>query len=125
MKSYYPKIPVLNGAVDPQRVQGLPKSKDYYDAEVDAYRRLNASGKPVSSLVSFYGAFTQNETRHIILQYANVGTLEDYWEKVDPPRDGEDILAVWTKLFDLNRALVRLHETDPDNGKTRLPIFQG
>jgi hypothetical protein len=92
---------------------------------VDAFRRLNESGEPVPNLVGYYGAFTQNKSRHILLQYANVGTLEEYWEKVDPPKRGTDILTLWSKLFQVNRALVQIHENDSNGGGGSPQIFQG
>ncbi|KAJ9603081.1 hypothetical protein H2200_012376 [Cladophialophora chaetospira] len=125
IKSYYPSAARHVDPVNERSPHGLPRPKNYYDAEVDAFRRLNESGEPIPNLVGFYGAFTQSQSHHIILQYANIGTLEDYWEKVDPPRGGADILTLWSKLFEINRALVQMHESESDGDTGSPRIFQG
>ncbi|KIW94037.1 uncharacterized protein Z519_05353 [Cladophialophora bantiana CBS 173.52] len=98
---------------------------DYYSAEVEAFRKLNESSAPMPNLIGFYGAFTQNQSRHIILEYANVGTLEEYWKKVQPPKLGQDIVTLWDNFFKLNKALVQIHENMGTDRAGRLQIFQG
>ncbi|OCT53406.1 hypothetical protein CLCR_09508 [Cladophialophora carrionii] len=122
LKSYYP---TAADDRDPNGDNDLPRPKDYYDAEVEAFRRLNDSGEPAPNLIGFYGAFTQSNSRHIILQYANVGTLEDYWKKVEPPKLGRDILTLWSKVFEVCNALVQIHEREGDRNTGRPQIFRG
>ncbi|KIW23768.1 uncharacterized protein PV07_11945 [Cladophialophora immunda] len=109
VKSYYPP----DGA------------ENYYSAEVEAFRSLNSLSEPIPNLIGFYGAFTQNQSRHIILQYANVGTLEDYWKRVTPPRLGEDIVALWENILKLSGALVQIHLNRSTDLAGRPRIFQG
>jgi hypothetical protein len=95
---------------------------------VDAFQKLNGYGEPVPNLIGFYGAFKQNGSFHVILEYANAGTLEDYFETVPPPREGSDIMKLWTNLFQVNHALVRIHapgDNHEPSSSQRPKIFQG
>ena len=81
----------------------------------------------VPNVVGFYKAFKQNDSLNIILQYANVGTLEAYLEHVRSPRSKSDILKVWRKMSRLNTAVAGIHEYAP-RGKespSEPSIFQG
>ncbi|KIV87458.1 hypothetical protein PV11_03002 [Exophiala sideris] len=108
------------------------EAEKYFKVEVGAFQKLvNEYDEPVPNLIRFYGAFKQNDSFHVILEYANVGTLEDYFNKVQPPRLGHDILSLWTNVFQLNHALAHIHNTSHNHngyeahvtGSPR--IFQG
>jgi hypothetical protein len=70
-------------------------AEGYFEAEVKAFGKLNEGNEPVPNLIGFHGAFSQNDTFHVVLEYANIGTLEDHFAQVSPPRQGQDILSVW------------------------------
>ena len=61
-------------------------------------------------LVDFHKAFKQNESCHIILQHANLGTLEDFFQNVDPPKSGHQILRLWSRIFELNKTVESIHD---------------
>lgn len=100
-------------------------AENYFNSEVDAFRKLNETGRPVPNLVGFYGAFRQNGSFNIILQYANVGTLEDYFQKAKPPKRGKDILKLWRNLFRLTDPLIDIHDLSSSNDAEQPRIFQG
>lgn len=77
------------------------------------------------NLIGFYGAFRQNKSRHLILQYANIGTLDDYFEKAKSPKLGKDIILAWGSLFKVNDALLHIHNCPHPNGKDVPRFFQG
>ena len=64
----------------------------------------------------------QNGSYHIILEYAEHGTLETFIEENDPPVDGEEFIHLWRSLLDLNMGLMKIHHTlgDESNGHTML-----
>ncbi|EXJ92077.1 NEK protein kinase [Capronia epimyces CBS 606.96] len=101
------------------------EAEKYYDAEVDAFQKLHGSVDPIPNLVGFHGAFRQNKSFHIILDYATVGTLEDYLEAVNPPRRGHDIVTMWENLFKLNDALAQIHGLSQSSDSENPRIFQG
>lgn len=88
----------------------------YFNSEVDAFKVLNRQPQPPANIVGFYKAFRQNDSYHIVLQYANVGTLEDYFEKCERPTLGRDILDLWTSLFRLNEAVDWIHTSRSPQG---------
>ena len=100
-------------------------AETYFYAEVNAFRKLNETGRPVPNLIGFYGAFKQNGSYNIILQYANIGTLEDYFQKVKPPKLGKDILTLWRNLFNITWALIDIHDLPQSSDEGRPRIFQG
>ncbi|KAL9620221.1 MAG: hypothetical protein Q9160_005230 [Pyrenula sp. 1 TL-2023] len=102
-----------------------PDAETYFKAEVDAFRKLNEAARPAPNVVGFYGAFMQNGSFNIILQYANIGTLEDYFAAARPPKLGEDILNLWRNLFKLNDALIDIHGLAHTSDAGQPRIFQG
>ncbi|KPI38136.1 uncharacterized protein AB675_1060 [Cyphellophora attinorum] len=103
------------------------QARKYFEAEVDAFQKLNNTGEKIPNLIGCYGAFKQNGSYHVILEYANVGTLEDYFNKVNPPEEKGDVLKLWTNLFDVNNALVKIHDGGDSNSSAsqKGEIFQG
>ncbi|MCJ1271366.1 hypothetical protein MMC22_011266 [Lobaria immixta] len=91
---------------------------DYYRNEVDAFKKLTE--KPTDqSLIKFLGAYKQGDIYNILLEYADCGTLEDYFQTVSPPSLGEDIIRFWKGLLNVIKALSRIHEIERPNS------FQG
>lgn len=100
-------------------------AEKYYGSEVAAFRRLNLGAKNDSSLIGFYGSFVQNDTYSILLQYADVGTLERYFQTFPEPIKGKDIIKFWRNLFAIITALVAIHQVEPSdmNGPAVLQGF--
>jgi hypothetical protein len=93
----------------------------YYNSEVGAFRSLQQNG-PNSGIVGFHGSFTRGDTYNILLEYADKGTLEDYFRQKNPPVESEEIITFWQALFKLVDALRRIHQED---GAAGPPLFQG
>lgn len=85
------------------------EAQKHYDAEVEAFAKIQDGGKAIESLLRYYGTYRYEDEYHVILEYADEGTLEDYFRKVQPPRDGVNIIAIWSGAFDLAQALHRIH----------------
>lgn len=97
----------------------------YFRAEADAFQKLNEIGRPIPNFIGFHGAFIQNKSFNILLQYANIGTLEDYFLKATPPKHQNDILTLWRNLFRLADAVVDIHGLPQSSAPEQLRIFQG
>jgi len=87
---------------------------------VTAFRRLGNN----QNIIGFRGSFTRGDTCNVLLEHADKGTLEDYFQKERVPKNGEDIILFWEGLFKIIDALRRIHEVEPSmpNGPQ---IFQG
>jgi len=61
------------------------------------------------NVIRFYTSFTQGETRSIILEYADKGSLEQYLQNTRPPVGLKDITRFWRGIFGLLRGLKDMH----------------
>lgn len=100
------------------------KAEKYYRSEVEAFRKLMSSSMPVPNMITFYGSFVQNETFNIILEYADKGTLEDYFRTEAPPMDSLDIIKFWRGLFGVIQPLQKIHSVRSADSEEP-QIFQG
>ncbi|TVY91861.1 Serine/threonine-protein kinase [Lachnellula willkommii] len=92
----------------------------YYQTEVAAFGKLRFN----PNIIRFYGNFTRGDSYNILLEYADEGTLERYFEKQAPPRDGEEVINFWERLFKIIDALRGVHEVEPTTAGGP-QIFQG
>jgi hypothetical protein len=85
------------------------KHTEIYWDELVAFERLVSARKQEQGLVAFYGAFVSRRKYNLLFEYADKGTLEQYFHHVNAPFTGEDILMFWTSLFQIIEALARIH----------------
>ncbi|KAH7313156.1 hypothetical protein BKA65DRAFT_517427 [Rhexocercosporidium sp. MPI-PUGE-AT-0058] len=85
-------------------------AQKYYDNETSAFDQI---GKH-PHIISYFGSFTRSGTFNVILEYADKGTLKEYFEKQLPPSSGEEIIKFWEGLFQLIDALWRIHTVNGD-----------
>ncbi|KAL9095882.1 MAG: hypothetical protein Q9165_001879 [Trypethelium subeluteriae] len=87
------------------------KASKLYRREALAYAaiRRDFDGRNENGIIGFYGSFEHREAFHVILEYANRNTLEEYMKTLPPPMKTEDILLFWENLLLLARALQGLH----------------
>jgi serine/threonine protein kinase len=88
---------------------------------VEAFRRLQQYGH-TSGIIGFHGSFTRGDTHNVLLEFADKGTLEDYFRTQIPPVDPEDIINFWQALFKILDALRHIHQLDGTGGPL---IFHG
>jgi serine/threonine protein kinase len=82
----------------------------YYDSEIKAFESLQTH---TSNMIGFHGSFRQGDRLNIILEFADKGTLENYFEQ-PPPTNGEDIIKFWEGMFKLIGALMAIHQVPGD-----------
>ena len=99
------------------------EAKVYYENERSAFRNLNSytSGRDEPSIIRCHGGYVQGKFHNILLEYANLGTLEDYFRR-QPPQTPEEILDLWTKLLDLITALKRIHALEENEILGAMPL---
>jgi serine/threonine protein kinase len=101
------------------------EAKSYYENEVEAFRRLRNERAHNPHLITFYGSYIHKGTYNIILEYADGGSLEDYFQHNAPPWKSEDIVRLWTSLFGILKALNSIHTVERRNSIGELQILNG
>jgi hypothetical protein len=59
-------------------------------------------------MLKFYGSFRQGDFRCTIIEFADKGTLEDFFKHTPPPVQSHDIMSFWGNLFQLAKCLARM-----------------
>lgn len=95
------------------------EAERYYNTEVAAFRHLGLN----PSIIRFHGSFTRGDSYNVLLEYADKGTLGDYFKNESPPSGGEEIIRFWEIMFELIDALRRVHEVESD-ASSRSAVFQ-
>jgi len=67
------------------------------------------ANKNITSIIKFYGSYTQAGTFNIVLEYADKGSLDKFLPNNNPPTRQEDVCVFWKSLLDLFQALIYLH----------------
>lgn len=75
-----------------------------YLAEVNAFLRLRNADHPESQ-IKYFSSFEKGQTFNIILEYAEGGTLNDFFKRTEPPRSLQDIFYFWKGLMEILLAL--------------------
>ena len=89
----------------------------YYETEQEGFKRLQDDGLPPSNIIGFYCGFVFQETYNIILEYADLGNLNDYMERIPPPMTTQEKMTFWDNFLAVLNGLVKIHgegEDDPD-----------
>lgn len=87
---------------------------------------LNCSTRGGSNIniIGFHGSFIWNGTYNVLLEYADRGTLEQYFDTTRSPTRGEDIIKFYRELFKTLPALVAIHNV-PSSDPAATSILQG
>ena len=78
-------------------------------------------------MVKFYGCYLHNGRYNVLLEYANFGTLEDYFSQVNTPRSGRDIVVFWEGLLQILEPLMTIHDLnqEAEDSDSKLRQFLG
>jgi serine/threonine protein kinase len=80
-------------------------AEDHYKQEVSGFSHL----KHPESIIGFYGSYTHGADYNILLEFADKGSLEEYFQTETPPSRGGDIIKFWDGLFQLIKGLKAIH----------------
>ncbi|KAK5064908.1 hypothetical protein LTR84_000742 [Exophiala bonariae] len=83
-----------------------------YRNELEALKTLSLNKNASKSIVKFYGSFTQQDSHHVILEYADQGTLRDFYQKFSHPKMENDVTDFWEHLFNLAVGLRQIHHIE-------------
>ncbi|KAF8861721.1 hypothetical protein BDZ45DRAFT_240628 [Acephala macrosclerotiorum] len=76
-----------------------------YTKEVNAFRSV----KHADSVIKFYGSFIHGNDRNVLLEYADKGSLEQFFQSETPPSHRGEIIKFWESLFSLIKGLKAIH----------------
>lgn len=72
-----------------------------YTEQVNAFKSIkNADG-----VLKFYGSFEYRGQSHILLEFADKGTLNDFFRTEAPPTRGDQIIDFWNNILQLTKGL--------------------
>ena len=80
-------------------------SESDYQAEVNGFRSI----KSAESVIKFYGSYIYGDEFNILLEYADKGSLDVYFQTETPPSRGSDIIKFWASMFKLIEGLKVIH----------------
>lgn len=83
---------------------------DSFAAEVSIFKRLRP--EDYEYIVKYLGSFVHGKLRIIIMEYADMGNLDEYYQKVEPPSKLDELADFWHGLLDLLQSLQCLHSQD-------------
>ncbi|KAL8996225.1 MAG: hypothetical protein Q9169_004203 [Polycauliona sp. 2 TL-2023] len=81
-----------------------------YEKEWKALKRVH-SPTPSRHVVRFFGRFTLGGVHNILLEYVDLGTLEDYLRMTPPPCTAKDIIDFWRSTLSVTEGLLRIHNS--------------
>ncbi len=104
MECRYPNVYVL-------KIFRTKDARRDYEAEVKAFQLLK-NGTRASSIIDCLGSFEYKGTFSIILDYADLGNLDDYF-RYSAPTGAEHIFNVWKSFLHLIHAICEIHNIKP------------
>lgn len=98
-------------------------AEQFYNREVRAYCAFQKPKVSASNpgMIRFYGSFKQQGRFNVLLEFADVGTLEHYFKTISRPKTGEDIINFWAQMFELIGAVKCIHHEGQMDGKDGQP----
>ncbi|KAK3687787.1 hypothetical protein B0T22DRAFT_378036 [Podospora appendiculata] len=98
-----------------------------FDNEMEAYIALeNNQHLDAASeyFLQYYGSFKQNGKGFLLLEYADRGSLDQFFSKEQPPHEWDELYEFWSALLNLIRGLVLLHNLNRDQTNNLRGIHQ-
>lgn len=87
------------------------EAEKYFENERNAYKRLRYSSLPHANIIGYYGSFNLDGSYNIILEYADLGTLNQYMGKTHEPTSSGDIMMFWERFLAILQGLIQIHNT--------------
>ncbi len=76
-----------------------------YNQKINGFRSV----RQADSIIKFYGSYIHGDNYNILLEFADKGSLEEYFRRESPPSRGGDIIKFWEGLFQLIKGLKAIH----------------
>ncbi|RTE80701.1 hypothetical protein BHE90_004790 [Fusarium euwallaceae] len=91
-----------------------PDVADLYKAEARVYKMLAEKEEAKGNFTKYYGSFyfEQTDTWIIVLEYATMGSVLDFFKDTSPPVTPNDFKLLWKAMLRLVTGLYALHNLD-------------
>jgi hypothetical protein len=90
-----------------------------YNQKINGFRSV----RQADSVIKFYASYIHGENYNILLEFADKGSLEEYFRRESPPSRGGDIIKFWEALFQLIKGLKAIHSAREYVLKSMLLVF--
>ncbi|KAF2466682.1 kinase-like protein [Lindgomyces ingoldianus] len=98
-------------------VKEFPRATRHnFDAELEALAAL--SRRPSQHIVQCVGSYVQGNKYHLVLEYANHGSLKEYLQSSSPPCSALGLQRFWNNAMGLLQGLRQIHNTSLCDTKT-------
>jgi hypothetical protein len=87
----------------------------YYETEVSAFKHI-IDAKVDEYFVHFFTGLQHSNERSIIMEYADIGTLDHFFEQAQDqrPSSPDEIKLMWTNFCGILFGIYGLHQPLPD-----------
>jgi serine/threonine protein kinase len=65
--------------------------------------------RQADSIIKFYGSYIHRDEFNVLLEFADKGSLEEYFQRESPPTQSANIIEFWEGLFQLIKGLKTIH----------------
>jgi serine/threonine protein kinase len=89
------------------------RGKEYHRKETEGFETLMSWNMP-QGIIGYFGSYSKNDQSYILLEHADLGTLEDYFRERHPPVSDSHIIDFYSSLFKFISGLCHIH-TLPSN----------
>ncbi|KAL9604134.1 MAG: hypothetical protein Q9219_000722 [cf. Caloplaca sp. 3 TL-2023] len=94
-------------------------AKRRHQAERDAFVNLRYNNSSTPFIITFHGSYVDDDTYNILIEYADLGNLEDYWRTTPKPSTKAEKIKLYDRLCSITHGLATIHggspETSPDH----------
>lgn len=86
-----------------------------YRNELDAHNVLLQQNKKFSNVIQYLGAYSRSDsitglnTSNIILEYADMGNLDEYFHRTEQPKSIQDKILFWKSMLKIFKGISKIH----------------
>lgn len=81
-----------------------------HNFERSAFARFGNTGIEDRHMVRFLCSYSHRNRYYTLLEFADLGTLENFMEQQPSPRSGEEVLMFWSRFLPIVEAIVNMHD---------------
>ncbi|KAK4178481.1 kinase-like domain-containing protein [Triangularia setosa] len=108
----------INGLSDPEAEETFTNEGVAYMALENFSEQAHAS----KYFLEYYGSFKQNGWGYVLLEYADQGSLHEFYSQNHTPHDLSEVYDLWEAMLKLLDGLTLLHHL---NGEVTISILRG
>ncbi|KAK2794545.1 hypothetical protein FQN52_008126 [Onygenales sp. PD_12] len=97
--------------------KNMTTAEDECRREIEGFKSVCQDPKDEEGIVGFYGGFCHNGAHSILLEYANEGSLEDYFQSDKIPQETS---SFWLSFVPVSKAIAKIH-----NSRIEGTVYEG